>query len=441
MGTHKTFWKLAWPAAAEGLLLMLLTAADLQMVSALGTRAVAAVGIFSQPRMAILCLTRSYSVALSAYVARLRGQDADYPLTSCTRASLIVGVCISFVVLILTWICVAPLLQLAGVQEDYLAIALQYARPALVSLAFSGPAIVLHGILIGLGDTRSVLIANVVGNGLNVLLNAILIHGVGPFPALGVLGAGISTAIGTGVTLVFTLSIFLDEKQDASLRGCGPWLPQKEYQKMIVPFATGVFFEQAAERFGMFSFARLVAGLGTASLGVHNICSGLCDIYYSFAQGLGKASLVQVGQAFGGGQEKQLNRIVMVSRRAALWTGGAATLFYFVLRVPLLRFYHLKGDELFIGSQIMLFVAVISIPEVWAMIHAGMLRGMGHTGFVATYSLISIAIIRPILTYILIYPLGLGVHGAWVALSIDQSSRAICSHFGMYKNIRQNEFR
>ena len=173
MGTHKTFWKLAWPAAAEGLLLMLLTAADLQMVSALGTRAVAAVGIFSQPRMAILCLTRSYSVALSAYVARLRGQDADYPLTSCTRASLIVGVCISCVVLILTWICVAPLLQLAGVQEDYLAIALQYARPALVSLAFSGPAIVLHGILIGLGDTRSVLIANVVGNGLNVLLNAI----------------------------------------------------------------------------------------------------------------------------------------------------------------------------------------------------------------------------------------------------------------------------
>lgn len=104
MGTHKTFWKLAWPAAAEGLLLMLLTAADLQMVSALGTRAVAAVGIFSQPRIAILCLTRSYSVALSAYVARLRGQDADYPLTSCTRASLIVGVCISFVVLILTWI-------------------------------------------------------------------------------------------------------------------------------------------------------------------------------------------------------------------------------------------------------------------------------------------------------------------------------------------------
>ena len=74
------------------------------------------------------------------------------------------------------------------------------------------------------------------------------------------------------------------------------------------------------------------------------------------------------------------------------------------------------------------------------MIHAGMLRGMGRTGFVATYSLISIAVIRPILTYILIRPLGLGLYGAWIALVLDQLSRAMCSHFGVYKNIEPKVF-
>lgn len=63
------------------------------------------------------------------------------------------------------------------------------------NLGFSGPAIVLHGVLIGVGDTRSVLIANVIGNGVNVALNVLLIHGVGPCPSSGVLGSGISTAI------------------------------------------------------------------------------------------------------------------------------------------------------------------------------------------------------------------------------------------------------
>ena len=61
------------------------------MVSALGNTAVAAVSIFSQPRMVILCVTRSYSVALSAYVARRRGKHPDESLTSCSRASLMLG--------------------------------------------------------------------------------------------------------------------------------------------------------------------------------------------------------------------------------------------------------------------------------------------------------------------------------------------------------------
>ena len=121
------------------------------MVSSLGNTAVAAVSIFSQPRMVILCVTRSYSVALSAYVARRRGEDPDESLTACSRASLMLG-----------WRSLdtapgrdldwsGPLLQLAGAQDDYISLALRYAFPALVSLAFSGPAIVLHGILAGLG--------------------------------------------------------------------------------------------------------------------------------------------------------------------------------------------------------------------------------------------------------------------------------------------------
>lgn len=433
MVTHKAFWRLAWPAAAEGLLLMLLTAADLLMVSALGATAVAAVSIFSQPRMAILCLTRSYSVALSAYVARLRGENSACPLTGCVRASLVLGTAMSGAVLVLTWMGAVPFLQLAGAQDDYLSLALQYARPALVSLALSGPAIVLHGILIGMGDTRSVLVANVLGNGVNVVLNALLIHGIGPFPALGVLGAGVSTAIGTAVTLVFTLGIFLGPNQGASLRGCGVWLPKRDYLRGITPLAAGIFCEQAAERFGMFTFSRLVANLGTAALSIHNICGGLCDVYYSFAQGLGKASLVQAGQVSGSGAYQQLHRVTAVSRWAALWTGGAATLLYLFLRIPLLQFYHLSGQDLQLGSQIMLFVAAINIPEAWAMIHAGILRGMGRTGFVAGYSLVSIAVIRPIITFILIYPLNLGLYGAWIALALDQCTRALCSNIGVYQ--------
>ncbi len=410
---------------------MLLTAADLLMVSSLGTTAVAAVSIFSQPRMVILCVPRSYSVALSAYVARRRGEQPDTSLTSCARASLILGCGLSLLLLIGTWIGAAPLLRLAGAQEDYMSLALQYAFPALVSLALSGPAIVLHGILAGLGDTQSVLAANVLGNGVNVGFNALLIYGLGPFPHMGVFGTGVGTVIGAGATLAYTLVLFLQRSHPAALRGQGCWLPERDYLHSLKPLAAGTFLEQVAERVGMFAFSRLVADLGMTALSVHNICGSLCDIYYSFSQGLGKASLVQAGQALGAGREYDLKRICTVSRQATLWTGGIATLIYLFLRTPLLQFYHLEGNDLALGCDIMLFVAVVNIPEAWAMIHAGLLRGLGRTGFVAIYSLISIAVVRPILTLLLVYRLDLSLYGAWTALTIDQATRAVCSMVGV----------
>ena len=74
MDDRKAFWRLAGPSAAEGLLLMLLTAVDLLMVSSLGTIAVAAVSIFGQPRMVILCVSRSFSVAITAHIAQRCGE-------------------------------------------------------------------------------------------------------------------------------------------------------------------------------------------------------------------------------------------------------------------------------------------------------------------------------------------------------------------------------
>ncbi|MCB5777715.1 hypothetical protein LIR33_04555 [Flavonifractor plautii] len=192
MAIRKEFWRLAWPAAAEGLLLMLLTAADLLMVSALGNTAVAAVSIFSQPRMVILCVTRSYSVALSAYVARRRGKHPDESLTSCSRASLMLGCGLSMLLLVGTWIGAGPLLRLAGAQDDYINLGLQYAFPTLVSLALSGPAMVHAGLLRGLGHTSFVALYSLISIAVvRPILTFFLVYELG----LGLYGAWIALTL------------------------------------------------------------------------------------------------------------------------------------------------------------------------------------------------------------------------------------------------------
>lgn len=93
--------------------------------------------------------------------------------------------------------------------------------------------------------------------------------------------------------------------------------------------------------------------------------------------------------------------------------------------------YHLDGSELALGLNIMILVALVSFPEAQAMTHAGILRGLGCMRYVAKYALLSIAILRPIITYLLIYPLGMQLYGAWIALLFDQVLRAAFAIIGV----------
>lgn len=140
--------------------------------------------------------------------------------------------------------------------------------------------------------------------------------------------------------------------------------------------------EQAVERVGMFLYSRMIADLGASSLSVHNICMGICDIYYSFSQGMGKASLIQAGNDYGATRGKYLRNIQRISRGESIWTSSAACIFLICLRNVILKLYHLEGTELVLGVDIMILVALVSFPEAQAMTHAGILRGIGRTGYI-----------------------------------------------------------
>lgn len=134
-----------------------------------------------------------------------------------------------------------PILFIAGAKTEY-------AIPVFISLALSAPSVTLHGILAGLGDTKTVLKANVFGNIINILCNALLIYGIGPFPNMGVLGAGIGTLIGTMATLCVTLTVFSKIEYIATLCRQGNWIPQNSYLKQIIPLSGGVLAEQSVQR-------------------------------------------------------------------------------------------------------------------------------------------------------------------------------------------------
>ena len=202
---NKEYWKVAFPAAIEGVLLNLMLLADLIMVGMLGIEKAAAVGIVSQPKMILQMIVSAAGVAITAIVARRKGEGDEEGINSCIKQSLLLLGLLYFLFVCLSFIFSKNIVSFAGANEDYIEYASIYFQYIALSVFFKALCVVLSSAQIGVGNTKIVLISGMIGNALNVLLNYLLIFGKYGFPEMGIQGAAIATVIGNAVIFIILL--------------------------------------------------------------------------------------------------------------------------------------------------------------------------------------------------------------------------------------------
>ena len=423
---ERKYFHIALPAAVECVFMSFLASADLIMVGALGAVSIAAVSIFAQPRMILLCFARSIASAVTLLTARKAGAQDVAGVSELLRKSLFLSGIFMGLLHILFYFLLEKILLLMGAGSDYLPQALLYSRIAIFSVYVTSMTSVLQAVQLGFGETGAIMRTNVTGNIVNIVVNGLLIFGVGPFPELGVVGAAIGTVIGTMFTLLYTVYIMNNNKYFSQ---GGSFIPDRKYFREILPIFGSIISEQGFERLGMVLFTRMAAGLGTVPFAVHSICMSVVDYYWDFATGLGKASMVLAGQSCGAKNERDWHTFRKIGVRWGLIFSSVSFAFIFLLREPIFKIYSDDPAALAMSGIIMFLVALVGFPEAQGLVCAGILRGSGKTGVVALYSFVSIAVLRPLLTAFFLYAADLGLLGAWIALFLDQSIRAACATF------------
>lgn len=421
---ERKYFHIALPAAVECVFMSFLASADLIMVGALGAVSIAAVSIFAQPRMILLCFARSIASAVTLLTARKAGAQDVAGVSELLRKSLFLAGIFMGLLHILFYFLLEKILLLMGAGSDYLPQALMYSRIAIFSVYVTSMTSVLQAVQLGFGETGAIMRTNVTGNIVNIVVNGLLIFGVGPFPELGVVGAAIGTVIGTMFTLLYTVYIMNNNKYFSQ---GGSFIPDRKYFREILPIFGSIISEQGFERLGMVLFTRMAAGLGTVPFAVHSICMSVVDYYWDFATGLGKASMVLAGQSCGAKNERDWHTFRKIGVRWGLIFSAVSFAFIFLLREPIFKIYSDDPAALAMSGIIMFLVALVGFPEAQGLVCAGILRGSGKTGVVALYSFVSIAVLRPLLTAFFLYAADLGLLGAWIALFLDQSIRAACA--------------
>ena len=419
----KNYLRIGLPAALEGVLMIFLSNADIVMVGMLGTGAIAAVSIFTQPRMMLLTVARSVAAAVTILIAERYGQERHDSYGDVLKKTMVLLVLVLGLAHIAFFVHLDAILLWMGAQHDYLSDAMVYGLWVLPAVFITSVTTLMQAVMFGRGESMTVLSINIQGNVANVILNALLIFGLGPFPALGVLGAALGTVGGTLWSLFLTARVLYRWGIFAQ----GNCRLTRAYLREFLGVFGGIFSEQGFERIGMVIYTRMVAELGTIPYAVHAIAMNFCDFYYSFCNGMGKASTILAGHNRDIHRQDEWKCYFWRGMRWNLIFSTGAFLITFFLREEIFGIYSHDAALIPLGSLIIAYVAVVSFPEAYQMVCAGILRASGKTMQVAVYSFVSITILRPIITYILLYKFYMGLEGAWISLAIDQSMRAACA--------------
>ena len=428
----------AWPAMAESFFVTLAGRIDTMMVSALGSYAVAAVGLTAQPKFIGLTLFFGINVALSALVARRKGEERRENANEIFLTALVMTLALCAVVTVIFTVFAPQFMTLAGSNADTHEAAVEYFRIIMGGMVFNVLTMVINSAQRGSGNTRLSMTTNLVSSAVNILFNYLLIEGHWGFPAWGIRGAAIATVLGTVVSAamaVFSLfrrTSYIRVREMISLRvRC-----TMDSVRSIWRLAYNTSLENIAMRVGFLATALLAARLGTGEFAAHNVAMNLLGLGFSFADGMQVAAVALAGQSLGAGKKDDARQYGAICQRIGFLISVGLALFLLFGGRWYYSLYFREEEIISMGLLINRYTMVIVLLQISQIIYTGCLRAAGDVRYTLIGALISVTLIRTLVTCVLVLAFNLGLHGIWLGILSDQLSRFLL----MRRRFRQGKW-
>ncbi len=418
-------FNMAWPSIVESFFVAFAGLVDSLMVSSLGSYAVAAVGLTTQPKFMGLSLFVAANVAISALVARRRGEEKTEEANRILSTAVALIFAAAIILSVVFVIFAGPIISLCGSTPETHDSAVVYFQIVMGGMLFNCIQMGINSAQRGVGNTKITMRTNVTSNTVNIIFNYLLINGHFGFPALGIRGAALATVLGTVVASVMSVLSILNPDGFISL----PYIMKNKIRPAaktllnLIHVGYSVFFEQVLMRIGFMLTAIMAAKQGTDAMAAHQVGMNIMGLTFSFGDGLQAAAVALIGRSLGAGDAKLAREYGGICRMFGGVISACLAVIYFFGAGPLMRLFFEEEHIVTIGVSIMRVIILVVIFQISQVVYMGCLRGAGDTFYTAIASTVSVTFIRTAGSYLGGYVLGFGIVGIWFGVLADQISR------------------
>ena len=193
--------------------------------------------------------------------------------------------------------------------------------------------------------------------------------------------------------------------------------------KPIWRLAYNSSLENIAMRVGFLATALLAARLGTDEFAAHNIGMNILGLGFSFADGMQVAAVALTGESLGAGEKQKAREYAGICQRIGFLISVVLSLLLFFGGRWFYSLYFQEPHILDMGVIITRYTMLIVLLQISQVIYTGSLRAAGDVRYTLGCALISVTLIRTLVTVLLVTVFHLGLHGIWIGVLSDQVSR------------------
>lgn len=408
--------ELAWPVMITGILRVTLRLADFLMVGLVaGSVGIAALGFSFQFYFIGFGIALAISSGTISLVSQHFGaseySEANFVIKQSTWLALIISIPLIAITLIYS----EQMLGVLGASSEVIETGAPYLRALMVGVFFRFFSMVASRGFAGVGDTVTPMRVRIFGVPMNIFLNWVLIFGIGPFPNLGVLGAGIGTAVTNfSIAMVFAV-LLLSKRYRVSFPLAGKQWDSKVVRK-IFKVSLPLLVMRMARVGSRFPLLWILALLGTSTVAAFQVGRRVVMFAMMPAWGFATSASTLVGQSLGAGKEREAELFGWDTLKTAITIMVSISVVIAIFAKPLAGLFVRESQAIALSTN---FIRIYSIGVIGFAIDRvmrGSLRGAGDTRWPMYGIILAMYVWMLPVSYILGIILGLGVHGVFLGL-------------------------
>ena len=429
----KTLVRLTVPMVFGMLGMVTFNLIDTFYVGKLGTEELAALSFTFPVVLIISSLALGLGMGASAVISRAIGEGDHRKVQRLTTDSLVLSLLIVAFFVVIGFLTIDPVFRLLGASSGMVSLIKQYMRIWYFGMIFVVVPMVGNNAIRATGDTKTPSIIMLVAVMVNVILDPLLIFGIGPFPRLELAGAAIATVIARATTLLVALWVLIYRDKmitfviprlktilDSWKRILYIGLPTAG-TRIILPLSIGII-------------TRIVSSYGSEAVAAYGVASRIEFFALTVIMALASVIAPFVGQNWGAGKHNRMNLGIKRSIQFSLVWGVMMYLLLVLAARPIASMFN---DNQLVISTIILYLWIVPI--------AYGLRGI----FVISTTVLNVlnrplhaAILTIIQMFILLIPLAFagsylfGVRGVFGGLALAYLVGGFASHFVLGKILK-----